>query len=1129
MAYTEKYYFRFDDIHGNSHNISIYQDDYSGSPIAIPFGDSDPLNLNYNGADKDKWETTHIFPVELVFSFYIPAADLSEFEDLFNAAYKEYKVIYTQESSNDIKFIGFVKPENLTRIYDKEQQNFNINISCTDVLSDLKSIPWTDSDERIIIGKISLLQAIKYALAKTNIELDFRIKIETFPIGGTWYNALSECFIDSRRFLDDNGLAMSCWDVIVNILKPFNARLKQVDGYYSIIKTRTVYTDTDYIYLWDTLEFVMGDSFNTVKVPTLFAAGIEHQKVRPIKEIQTIFRNKDFGGDVAAFDIMDSGKWTSSFNSISDIGEEFLLTDTGSWAAGTDEIITTDSFNVSKVTEEDYLKINFEHRGQLVRDSATPVPNYNIPYKVHVYIQRNGGTWEYVGLGTGNNKTAYFSSPITPILKIKNSSVDYRIRIAFYPLSTSWTYAIFNIKNITVNRLTNTTNPEEDRVAVLDTGYRQYNLDNNGFDKIEEEIIIGDGNFITEIGALLLEESGDYVLTNTWRRSSPSSDSGKLLDLYMRYILYSRHAFKNYFRMKIVDSSSLININNTISFDSKFYYILSYKKAIRLGIIEMELIEYPSGSGEFAPAIEFSLNSINGNSINNYVVNSNVPSQDIYLYNTGDIASGNYTFNGTLIFSGLSTGTDNTVLILNSSNQVVTDEIDSRVWGTSLVDFSTATTQYLSKWVDPNSLGNSQIYDNGTNVGIGTTTLNHFLTVNGNIGLPTSAYINFGATDGTSGYGIRDVGGNIAVKHSGGDWYKVPDVSGITTGRVLFVDSSTIASDSGLTYDSENNILTVSGYIVGSTGVRSPLIVGGQATTSDLVLQTTLGVGASGADMHFKVGNNGATEAMTILNDGKVGVGTITPGGTRLTVSYGFGGNDVLRLNDTDNISYATQYISYYYDSSLVAYIGYYNNVTTAFYLVNNGGNSLYLGTNGQTQTLRLISGEVGIGINPTTALHVYKNEASNYACIIEQDHASGYGLLVDIDGTKVQVLNAVGTYLNTTHETFLLSGGYTSGTGVTFFNYSMVSNRIYQVRVRLVCGDSSSVYMSTEIVFTYQYDMGYVAQQALVTHRSSAGVFISDASSGTTISIAVTSGSISGTFAYNAIVEVISSLNTII
>ena len=54
-------------------------------------------------------------------------------------------------------------------------------------------------------------------------------------------------------------------------------------------------------------------------------------------------------------------------------------------------------------------------------------------------------------------------------------------------------------------------------------------------------------------------------------------------------------------------------------------------------------------------------------------------------------------------------------------------------------------------------------------------------------------------------------------------------------------------------------------------------LIGNTTTTGDLTLQTTSGVGTTGADMHFLVGNNGATEAMTILNSGNVGIGTTAP------------------------------------------------------------------------------------------------------------------------------------------------------------------------------------------------------------------------------------------------------------
>lgn len=55
------------------------------------------------------------------------------------------------------------------------------------------------------------------------------------------------------------------------------------------------------------------------------------------------------------------------------------------------------------------------------------------------------------------------------------------------------------------------------------------------------------------------------------------------------------------------------------------------------------------------------------------------------------------------------------------------------------------------------------------------------------------------------------------------------------------------------------------------------LILGGTSPTSSIVYQSTTGTGDAGADHIFKTGNNGATEAMRILNNGNVGIGTSSP------------------------------------------------------------------------------------------------------------------------------------------------------------------------------------------------------------------------------------------------------------
>lgn len=62
-----------------------------------------------------------------------------------------------------------------------------------------------------------------------------------------------------------------------------------------------------------------------------------------------------------------------------------------------------------------------------------------------------------------------------------------------------------------------------------------------------------------------------------------------------------------------------------------------------------------------------------------------------------------------------------------------------------------------------------------------------------------------------------------------------------------------------------------------TTSATVPLVIGGTGTTSTLTLRATSGIGASGADIVFQTGNNGATEVMRMLNGGNVGIGTATP------------------------------------------------------------------------------------------------------------------------------------------------------------------------------------------------------------------------------------------------------------
>ena len=216
----------------------------------------------------------------------------------------------------------------------------------------------------------------------------------------------------------------------------------------------------------------------------------------------------------------------------------------------------------------------------------------------------------------------------------------------------------------------------------------------------------------------------------------------------------------------------------------------------------------------------------------------------------------NLTVTGaTITLSSAPAGTDNTVLVLNASNQVVTDEIDARVWGTSLVD-GTGTANQVTFWSDSNTVTGDagMTYNSTTDVlTVGTSTFGLDVNIAGNLtvqGTTTtidSTTVNIGdniivlngagAVDG--GMQVIDVTGTTGTGSllwnatsdywyagvSGSTHYRLATFNSATptTNNIQKVDSNKRLVDSILSDD--GTTLTVSGNITGNTITANTAIV----------------------------------------------------------------------------------------------------------------------------------------------------------------------------------------------------------------------------------------------------------------------------------------------------------------
>lgn len=164
----------------------------------------------------------------------------------------------------------------------------------------------------------------------------------------------------------------------------------------------------------------------------------------------------------------------------------------------------------------------------------------------------------------------------------------------------------------------------------------------------------------------------------------------------------------------------------------------------------------------------------------------------------------------------------------------------------------------------------------------------------------------------------------------------------ITSGSTIYVDTLKVASRRTPTF---------------LTDITTPLIIGGTSTTSSLTYKTTTGIGATGADHIFRVGNNGATEAMRILNSGNVGIGTNNPS----SLLYMKGGYF--------KIEHPTQSAMAYMSNSAT------NGFTTGRSFDNNNVNDFFIYDNvaGANRLNISAAGNIGLGgtTSPVSKLHI--------------------------------------------------------------------------------------------------------------------------------------------------------------
>ena len=233
MAFAVKYRIEFETVKGRDVRIDIEEDAFAGSIIELT-GTGNPLEINYPNSEFEKAAGIRESKVRIrILSDVVTASDFLTTSDT------QYKVLIYINST--LEWAGWLDNDILREPFlDTPEQ---IELSASDGLSLLKSIPLANLSDAQVWGIDRVKNFIAFALDKTELSLSWYSFINMYPAGADQrgvnadYDAFYYAYILSHTFLEGPREFNDCYTVLSKIMQAFGCTLQQSRGAWYIVQT----------------------------------------------------------------------------------------------------------------------------------------------------------------------------------------------------------------------------------------------------------------------------------------------------------------------------------------------------------------------------------------------------------------------------------------------------------------------------------------------------------------------------------------------------------------------------------------------------------------------------------------------------------------------------------------------------------------------------------------------------------------------------------------------------------------------------------------------------------------------------------------------------------------------------